>query len=140
MKNLEKYKIPTLGKPLQYKGDLIYYEGSLLAHFTNVEDVNEHYFYKWCDVDEYCNRWVIIPVGIEQLVSFFKRGASLLELMQQPISAYLIDVDEGLNIVNTFICPINEIPYEYLPSHNSFFNEKQYEQYALTLKNSLSNE
>ena len=65
---------------------------------------------------------------------------SLLELMQQTISAYLIDVDEGLNIVNTFICPTNEIPYEYLPSHNSLFNESQYEQYALTLKASLLNE
>ncbi|TAE74991.1 MAG: hypothetical protein EAZ85_03405 [Bacteroidetes bacterium] len=140
MENLENYKIASLGLALQRKGDLLYHEGPLLTHFINSENANEHYFYKWSDIDENCNRWLIFKVTIENLTSFFEGSITLLQLIQNNQFVYFVDLDTDINEVNAFICPTNKIPNDYLPSGKSFFKESQYEKYALTLRNELQKE
>lgn len=52
-------------------------------------------------------------------------------------SFLLIDLDTEISEVNAFVCPIQKIPDNYLPSEKSFFKESQYEKYALILSNEL---
>jgi hypothetical protein len=115
MENLENYKIESLGLTLQRKGDLLYHEGPLLTHFVNSENSNEHYFYKWSDINEKCNRWLIFKVTVENLTSFFEGNLTLLHLIQKNPFVYFVDFDTNINEVNAFICPIQKIPNDYLP-------------------------
>lgn len=140
MENLENYKIASLGLALQRKEDLLYHEGPLLTHFVNSENPKEHYFYKWSDIDEKCNRWLIFKVTAENLISFFEGNLTLLNLIQKNQFVYFLDLDTEISEVNAFVCPIQKIPDDYLPSERSFFKESQYEKYALTLKNELQKE
>lgn len=137
MENLENYKIASLGLKLERKGDLIYHEGPFLSHFVNPINLNEHYFYKWSDFDERCNRWLIFKVIKEDLVSFFEGNLTLLYLIQKNSFVYFVDLDTDITEVSAFICPTQKIPDDYLPSEKSFFKEKQYEKYALILRNEL---
>ena len=137
MENLENYKIVNLGLKLEHKGDLIYHEGAFLSHFINPTNPNEHYFYKWSDFDEICNRWLIFKVTVENLTSFFEGNLTLLHLIQENQFVYFVDFDTNINEVNAFICPIQKIPDNYLPSERSYFKEKQYEKYAMDLKGNL---
>jgi len=140
MEDLDTYKINNLGLNLQFAGDLIYYEKPLLSHFVDPNNSNEHYFYKWSDFDEKCNRWLIFKVSIENLISFFEGNLTLLHLVQKNQFVYFLDLDTEISEVNAFVCPIQKIPDDYLPSERSFFKESQYEKYALTLKNELQKE
>lgn len=140
MENLENYQIECLELKLHRKGNLLYHEGPLLAHFINSENPTEHYFYKWSDCNEILNRWLIFKITVQNLNSFFEGNLTLLELIQNNKFVYFIDLDTNLNEVNTFICPTKKIPDDYLPSSRSYFKENQYEKYALELKRDLQQE
>ena len=137
MEKLEAFPISDLGIKLQLQGNLLYHEGPLLSHFVNEDNPNEHYFYKWTDCDDSCNRWLIFSVSIEKLHLFFEQKISLLQLIQQNPFVYFIDLDNDLNQKNLFFCQKQNIPIDYLPSENSCFKEIQYERYALSLKAQL---
>ncbi len=140
MENLASYKIDSLGINLQHKGNLLYHEGALLSHFVNPTNPNEHYFYKWTDCDEQCNRWLIFKVSVENLNSFFGGNLTLLQLIQKNQFVYFADFDTNINEINAFVCPTQKISDDYLPSETSFFKENQYEQYALVLRAELQKE
>ena len=137
MEQIEATSIANLGLNLKKQGNLLYHEGPLLSHFINVDNTNEHYLYKWTDCDDLCNRWLIFRVSLESLKSFFDKKCSLLQLINENPFVYFIDLDNDLNQNNLAICSINKIPADYLPSENSFFKEKQYEKYAIELKENL---
>lgn len=137
MEHIEATSIANLGLNLKKQGDLLYHEGPLLSHFINVDNTNEHYLYKWTDCDDSCNRWLIFRVSLESLKSFFEKECSILQLINENPFVYFIDLDNDLNQNNLVICSINKIPADYLPSENSFFKEKQYEKYAIELKENL---
>jgi hypothetical protein len=137
MENLEPYKIDKLNVNFQRKGDLLYHEGPLLSHFINSENPSEHYFYKWSDCNDQHNRWLIFRISIENLNIFFDGKLTLLELIQKNDSVFFWDLDTDLTTVNTFVCPTQKIPSDYLPSDRSFFKESQYEPYAFILKKEL---
>jgi hypothetical protein len=137
MENLAPYSIDNLDINFQHKGDLLYHEGAFLSHFINLANIDEHYFYKWSDCDSSCNRWKIFRVSIENLLLFFEEKLTLLQLIEKNNFVYFVDLDTKLNQINAFVCPTKKIPEDYLPSENSFFKEKQYEKYAITLKKEL---
>ena len=140
MEKLEAFPISDLGIKLKLQGDLLYHEGPLLSHFVNEDSPNEHYFYKWTDCNNECNRWLIFSVSVEKLHLFFDEKISLLQLIKQNPFVYLIDLDNDLNQKNLFFCQKQNIPEDYLPSENSFFKQIQYEKYAMELKHKLEHE
>jgi len=111
-----------------------------LSHFVNAQNPDEHYFYKWSDCDDLHNRWLIFGISTENLSFFFDEKLSLLALIQKTNFLFFVDLDTNLNTVNTFVCPTQKIPSDYLPSERSFFKESQYEQYAISLRNDLKQE
>jgi hypothetical protein len=140
MEKLNAFSIADLGIKLQLQGDLLYHEGPLLSHFVNEDNPNEHYFYKWVDSDNACNRWLVFRISAEKLRLFFDQKINLLQLIRQNPFVYFIDLDNDLHQKNISICQTLNIPDDYLPSENSFFKEAQYENYALQLKEQLQND
>jgi hypothetical protein len=140
MEKLDAFPIADLGIKLQLQGDLLHHEGPLLSHFVNEDNPNEHYFYKWTDSDNVCNRWLIFRISVDKLRSFFDQKINLLQLIQLNPFVYFLELDNDLNPKNVAICQTLNIPEDYLPSENSFFKETQYEPYALSLKAQLHNE
>ena len=137
MEKLEGFKIETLGFVAKRMGDLLYHEGPLLSHFINENNPYEHYFYKWSDCDDTCNRWLVFRVATNNLKAFFKGKLNLLELIKQNPLVYFMDLDNDIETKQVVVCPKGAIPEDYLPSENSFFKEKKYEKYALILRDTL---
>jgi hypothetical protein len=140
MEDLEPYKIKNLDIKLERKGDLIYHEGVLLSHFIDINHPNEHYFYKWCDCDENCNRWAIFKVELTSLKLFFEGKITLLQLIEENSFIFFKDIDNNLDSVGIYVCPISKIPQDYLPDNNSYFKEALYEKYALELREKINQE
>jgi hypothetical protein len=137
MEHFASTQIKNLGINLIRQGDLLYHEGPVLSHYVNADNSNEHYIYKWTDCNNSINRWMVFRVSLDELKFFFEGKRTLLELINQNPFVYFIDLNNNLEKENLVICTINQIPSDYLPSENSFFKEKQYEKYAIELKNSL---
>jgi len=140
MEKLNGLNIDNLGFIPQKMGDLLVHDGTLLSHFTNSKNSNEHYIYKWSDCDEYCNRWLIFKINNDEIIDFFEKKINWLDLIRRNSYVYFIDLDNEIEIRQIILCSTNSIPIEYLPSDNSFFKEKKYEKYALDLYNKITKE
>ena len=139
MDNIKGLNISKLGfKPLKL-GDFLYHEGPLVAHFVDADNVHEQYLYKWCDIDAQCNRWLIAKCSDTFLVDFFNKKITLRDIINNNAFVYLLDLDNDLNEHNILVVNTPDLPESYLPTAKSFFNEKQYEKYALQLKESIEN-
>ena len=50
---------------------------------------------------------------------------------------YLLDLDAQLNKTQILLVSLNDLPDAYLPQSTSFFNEEQYENHALTVRDNV---
>lgn len=124
----------TLHNTLIHKGDLIYYEGAMLSHFIDRDDKHTHYFYKWSDVEiNQFNRWMIFKVSEIDLYSFFNKELNLLDLIYKNDKVYFIDTDDNIEVIAAYEYKVDDIPDDYLPSTNSYYDEYNYEKYAKEL-------
>ncbi len=137
MDDIQGLNILKLGfKPL-HMGDFLFHEGPLLSHFIDENNPNEHYLYKWVDSDDSCNRWIIAKLSEETLKDFFNKKINLRQIIAQNAFVYLLDIDNDLQEKMILILNTYNLPEAYLPTQNAFFNEKQYEPYALNLKETI---
>ena len=137
MDNIKGLNISKLGfKPLKL-GDFLYHEGPLVSHFVDSSNLYEHYIYKWCDNDSDCNRWLIAKCEEAVLGDFFDKKITLRDIIYQNAFVYILDLDNDINEHNVLVVNTQDLPEVYLPTKNSFFNEKQYEKYALELKEEI---
>ncbi len=137
MKKVKGININHLGFDPLKQGDFIYHEGSLLSHFVDRNNVSDNYFYRWVDYDDDSNRWLIFRLSDTDLTAFFKRQLSLKQLVSTNSFTYLLDLDAQLNKVQILLVSMSDLPDTYLPQENSFFNEEQYENHALAVKDNL---
>jgi hypothetical protein len=136
MKRLIGVKIHKLDFLPVKQGDLLYHEGPLLSVFKDALSDN-FYFYKWSDCDEKAHRWLVFKVTTKSLISFFDKQISLKQLiLEQPFS-YLLDLDNNLESLNIVIVSTHNMPKNYLPEQDSFFDVLDYENYALVLQQNL---
>jgi predicted flap endonuclease-1-like 5' DNA nuclease len=137
MDDIKGLVISKLGfKPLKL-GDFLFHEGSLVSHFADSTNLKEHYIYKWCDSDALCNRWMIAKCSEDLLTDFLNNKITLRGIINANAFVYIMDLDDDLDEHNILIANTQDLPEAYLPTENSFFNEKQYEKYALQLKEAL---
>lgn len=137
MKEVKGIHIKHLGFDPLKQGDFIYHEGPLLSHFVDKNNTSDNYFYRWVDYDDNCNRWLIFRLSDEDLIAFFKMQLSLNQLISKNSFTYLLDLDAHLNKVQILLVSMSDLPEAYLPQNNSFFNEEQYENHALTVRDNL---
>ncbi len=91
--------------------DIIYYDGPLLSHFTyNKTD----YLFKWCDIDDECNRWLIIPVNIIDLNEYLNFNSSLTRILNLNKHIYIADIDNNIEFKNIKYVSFDDIPENYL--------------------------
>ena len=137
MDKIDGLNIAKLGfKPL-HLGDFLFHEGPLLSHFIDENNPHEHYLYKWADSDDSCNRWLVAKLSEEMLKDFFNKKISLRQIITQNAFVYLLDLDNDLTEKAITIVNTADLLEAYLPTQNAFFNEKQYESYALKLKEAI---
>ncbi len=134
MQHIRGTKIEKLGFTPHKLGDLIVHEGPLLAHFIDQEVPQNQFLYKWVDADNKANRWLVARITNNDLRRFFQKEINLRELLLIHAFVFLIDLDDDLDLINSIIVNNKNIPDEYLPTTQSFFDEKHYEDYALLLK------
>lgn len=102
--------------------DLIYFDGPLLSHFISPN--GENYLFYWCDVDDSYNRWIIFRTDIFTIQKYIGKEISLKEIIANPIDGfvYIADIDKDINYNRIQLLLANEIPEEYIPNDNSYFD------------------
>jgi hypothetical protein len=137
MKKIKGIQIKHLGFDPIKQGDFIYHEGPLLSHFVDKNNPSDNYFYRWVDYDDNTNRWLIFRLSDDDLAVFFKNQLNLKQLISKNSFTYLLDLDAQLNKVQILLVSLGDLPSVYLPQDNSYFDEEQYENHALSVKNNL---
>lgn len=102
--------------------DLIYFEGPLLSHY--ISPAGENYLFYWCDVDDLHNRWIIFRTDLLTIQNYVEKKISLKEIINHPTDdfVYIVDIDDNLCYNNVQLLLANEIPTEYIPQNNSYFD------------------
>ena len=101
--------------------DLIYFEGPLLSHY--VSGKGDDYLFYWVDSDDNDNRWLVLRVSLANLQRYMAKDLSLRELIETPNDGYLycVDVDNTIHYHNVLLVQPVDLPKEYLPSTDSFY-------------------
>lgn len=134
MKELTGIRISQLGFQPQKLGDLIYYEGPLLSLFIDDENPDIYYLYKWVDNDKTVNRWIVVQINSAILRNFFHKRISLRNLIVTHPVTFSVEMNNGLAEQNIQVCATAELPEEYLPAENSFYDEEAFTEFAEAFK------
>jgi hypothetical protein len=139
MRDIKGISIPKLGFVPQKVGDLIYHEGPLLSLFVDRNNPENYYLYKWADCDKYINRWLVVQLNAISLRDFFYKEISLRTLLLNSPVTYVLQLDENLTESAIMVCATNDLPDDYLPKENSYYEEEKYSDFALAFKTILTN-
>ena len=137
MKKVKGTHIKHLGFDPLKQGDFIYHESPLLSHFVDRNNPSDNYLYRWVDFSDSSNRWLIFRLSNDDFKAFFKNQVSLKDIISKNSFLYLLDLDAQLNTIQILLVALNDLPETYLPQNNSFFNEEQYENHALAVRDNL---
>ena len=101
--------------------DLICFEGPLLSHY--VSSKGDDYLFYWVDKDDEDNRWLVLRVSLPNLQKYMVKDITLRELIESPNDGYLycVDVDNDINYHNVKLVQSEDLPEEYLPSKDSYY-------------------
>lgn len=103
--------------------DVVNFEGPLLTLFENIK--NKHlYLFDWVDRDSQCNRWLVYRCNPTSLDKFINEKISHFELFHsdEPY-CFVVDIDKNLNWNNLQQIEKNNLPVNYLPSKEDFFEK-----------------
>ena len=102
--------------------DLIYYNGPFLSHY--VHESGDNYLSYWVDCDNTTQRWLVFRVGLSALHAYVNQQYSLLHLLKSLDDGfvYMIDVNEDGVSTEPLIVFVNNLPDDYLPDAESYFN------------------
>jgi len=122
MQEITGYPLDNFPLNLRDIIDLIYFDGPLLTLFEN--EYGDSYLYYWCDVDEYCNRWLVFRVTQKMLKFYVTKKISLRELILNPVDGFLysIDLDDDLQCRGTYLVQPNNLPKKYTPAVDSYYD------------------
>lgn len=115
------YDYQTTFSAMLKVADLIYFDGPLLSLYRDSEGMD--FIYYWCDCDESTNRWLIISVQNQTVRDFFAKQISLRNLIKEAKDKfiYCVDIDSNLKLENAFIISPRNLPPNYLPQEDSFY-------------------
>lgn len=101
--------------------DLIYFDGPLLSHYvTNKGDNNLFY---WIDQDDTNNRWMFIRTDYDNIQKYTNKKQTLRNVLSSPLDdiVYTVDIDEEGNHHNFQAHSIEDLPEDYLPAEDSYY-------------------
>jgi hypothetical protein len=138
MKTIKGIAIPKLGFAPQKIGDLIYHEGPLLSLFIDRDNSENYFLYKWADCDKKVNRWLVVQLNAISLRNFFYKEISLRTLLLNGPVTYVLQLDDNLTESGILVCATSDLPENYLPKENSYYEEEKYSDFALAFKTILA--
>lgn len=111
--------------------DIIYFDGPLLSILKG--STTQDYFYYWCDSDNRFNRWMCIPVTRKEIINYKSEKISLLDLCKKRAQLLFVDINSDLKPQKGKKVDFENIPEEYLPPAESFFDQElsPYDQFLL---------
>jgi hypothetical protein len=103
--------------------DVVNFEGPLLTLFEHKE--NKHiYLLDWVDRNTEVNRWLLYKSNAVVLDKFVKGSISHYDLfMSEETNSYVVDIDTQLNWRNSSMVEKKNLPINYLPKKDVFFEE-----------------
>jgi len=125
MKNIIGIKLDQLPVELKWVGDLNFFDGALQSVFCDTQNIP--YIYEWADSDEQYNRWIIYPTTTYLLKLYINQQLNYYDLyFNQYTSLYFcVDIDNNLNLNNIQIIQDFQIPKDYKPSNEIFFEPEE---------------
>lgn len=137
MEKIAGIAIRKLTIKLEKMGDLLAYEGPILSHF--ISDNNEDFLFYWVESDDTHNRWLVYKTNNYLLRNFLQAQMNHRDLLQSAVDGfvYVIDINDELDYEHIIITPIENIPLNYFPPKDSFYESLHYEDYAANLKTYL---
>lgn len=108
-------RLSSLPKPHTSIRDVEAFDGTLLAHMRT-ED-GENFLWKWLDFSETANRWMVVPVSMDDIVAYLCREVTLLSLLTKHDTCYVTDkyALTGFEHDAVYVVAINDLPQDYLP-------------------------
>lgn len=119
-------------------GDLENYEGPLLVLFKHITN-NRLYIMDWVDRDHTTNRWLIYQCYPSLLKKYLVGTISHFQLFSSANFYFSVDIDINLNWTNLQKLSKENIPADYFPSEDSFFDETDCPEYK-KLQHFIQNE
>jgi hypothetical protein len=115
MKELNGYALPFDFSKLTKKVDLIEMDGPLLSLYQNEQ--GECFLFYWVDADEQSNRWMLIRVQPDILLSYLRHEIPLRQVLVNPSDAiiWFSDRDASGEWHHTRCMEASSIPEDYLP-------------------------
>lgn len=102
--------------------DLIYDDGPLLSDYVN--DRGEHYLFYWVDSDIKYNRWLVFRIDVTTIQDYLNKQISFYNVINSANDGFAIsvDIDNDLIYHNSKLMLLNDIPSDYLPEMDSYYN------------------
>jgi hypothetical protein len=122
MQPVRGYKIEKLPIEDLYKvEDLVYFDGPLLSFYANKS--GSTFLYYWVDADNEYNRWFVFSVEINELNDFINRKIPLITIIKHSMQGYILDLDKDLVHSDVFLVLTSELPQNYLPKDEYYYDE-----------------
>lgn len=118
-------------------GDLLYFEGPLISLFADKHNPDTYYLYKWAGRDSRADRWLVLRLGSQELLLFFNAGISLLELIRNAGTVWLLDMNNALEVSGMVSRAVPDLPAEYLPAAGTYYSEAEYTTFASAFHSTL---
>ena len=122
MEKLNGYLLPFRVQLFEKKVDLIYENGPLLSLYTCNGD---YYIFYWVDCDKKINRWMIFRTSLSDVFEYIHQQKSLLNIIENNIDGFVRFADysgDGKFSEDTIAIRTSDIPKDYLPENDAFFN------------------
>lgn len=102
--------------------DLIYVDGPLLSDYVN--DRGEHYLFYWVDSDIKYNRWLVFRIDVTTIQDYLNKQISFYNVINSANDGFVIsvDIDNDLIYHNSKLMLLNDIPSDYLPEMDSYYD------------------
>jgi len=133
MINLKGEILTELGFTLHHRCDIINYEGPFCSLFQDEDD--NYYFFDLVDDDSNNNRWMVYGTTLEQLVNFFDKKISLLDIVKSNSEFYFLDIRDYRENNNLLYASVRlekitkvkycDLPSQYLYDDNNYFFDKE---------------
>ncbi|MEY3498440.1 MAG: hypothetical protein RL308_109 [Bacteroidota bacterium] len=131
--------VKELDIDLFFKGDILEYEGPILSHYIDQKQINYLMLTLGYDDERNQSIWLLIKVGVTELLDFFKKKITLLRLIQnEKEMGVLVWSDHKGNHVKYRMINMDKLPSIYFPSDKSYFNEEISTSYSIVLRNKLN--
>ncbi|OZV69726.1 hypothetical protein [Winogradskyella aurantia] len=135
LRHIKGFKIETLPFELEKVGDLMYFDGSLMSVYKDIN--NNPFIFDWVDSNEEFNRWLVYQINSTSLNSYIIGESTHYNLLNNPLNSivFVLDKDNENVIRNCQVCSPNNLPYDYLPHSGLKFEEDDSRNLELIIEN-----